>query len=87
MNIRGWPSFDTLFLEQDYLTDAKLRRNATCWCGSGKKYKKCHLEADLAAAAEHNAPPVPPARDIFEIRENILDPKQIRSDGVGPSRR
>jgi hypothetical protein len=24
----------------------KLGRNDTCWCGSGKKYKKCHLEAD-----------------------------------------
>ena len=21
-------------------------RNDPCWCGSGKKYKKCHLEAD-----------------------------------------
>jgi uncharacterized protein YecA (UPF0149 family) len=21
-------------------------RNEDCWCGSGKKYKKCHLDAD-----------------------------------------
>ena len=21
-------------------------RNDPCWCGSGKKYKKCHLAAD-----------------------------------------
>lgn len=21
-------------------------RNAKCWCGSGKKYKKCHLQFD-----------------------------------------
>ena len=21
-------------------------RNLPCWCGSGKKYKKCHLQAD-----------------------------------------
>jgi hypothetical protein len=63
----------------------KLRRNAACWCGSRKKYKKCHLAADLAAA-EPNAPPVPRARDIFEIRENILVPKQVRSDEIGPSR-
>lgn len=26
----------------------KLNRNDACHCGSGKKYKKCHLEADLA---------------------------------------
>lgn len=25
-------------------------RNAPCWCGSGKKYKKCHLDADAASA-------------------------------------
>jgi uncharacterized protein YecA (UPF0149 family) len=21
-------------------------RNEICWCGSGKKYKRCHLEED-----------------------------------------
>lgn len=25
----------------------KLGRNDPCWCGSGKKYKMCHLEEDL----------------------------------------
>ena len=24
----------------------KIGRNDACWCGSGKKYKKCHLDAD-----------------------------------------
>jgi tetratricopeptide (TPR) repeat protein len=24
----------------------KLGRNAPCWCGSGRKYKNCHLDAD-----------------------------------------
>src|SRR5262249_21993767 len=24
----------------------KIGRNDPCWCGSGKKYKKCHLDAD-----------------------------------------
>jgi len=27
----------------------KLSRNDLCWCGSGKKYKKCHLAEDEAA--------------------------------------
>ncbi len=30
-------------------TDAKkpeLGRNELCWCGSGKKYKRCHLDSD-----------------------------------------
>ncbi len=25
----------------------KLGRNDPCWCGSGKKYKKCHMSSDL----------------------------------------
>jgi uncharacterized protein YecA (UPF0149 family) len=24
----------------------KVGRNDPCWCGSGKKYKKCHLDKD-----------------------------------------
>ncbi len=23
-----------------------LGRNEPCWCGSGKKYKQCHFDAD-----------------------------------------
>jgi preprotein translocase subunit SecA len=28
----------------------KLGRNDPCWCGSGKKYKKCHMRADYEEA-------------------------------------
>ena len=38
-----------------------LGRNEPCWCGSGKKYKKCHADFDekreALAAAGHVAPP------------------------------
>ncbi len=30
--------------------EEKPGRNDPCWCGSGKKYKKCHLDADRAAS-------------------------------------
>ncbi len=30
----------------------KLSRNDPCWCGSGKKYKNCHLKQDLATLHE-----------------------------------
>ncbi|MCK4539286.1 MAG: SEC-C domain-containing protein [Candidatus Krumholzibacteria bacterium] len=23
-----------------------MGRNESCWCGSGKKYKKCHYQSD-----------------------------------------
>lgn len=26
-----------------------MLRNDLCWCGSGKKYKKCHMESDAAS--------------------------------------
>ena len=29
-----------------YDGDIELGRNDECWCGSGKKYKKCHMEFD-----------------------------------------
>ena len=25
---------------------AKIERNDPCWCGSGKKYKSCHMRVD-----------------------------------------
>lgn len=31
---------------QPVVLGAKLGRNDPCWCGSGKKYKKCHLAQD-----------------------------------------
>src|SRR5215469_4480073 len=37
-----------------------------------RKYKKCHLEMDVAAEAQRNAAPVARRRDIFEIRESVL---------------
>lgn len=41
-------------LEAENLTETivvgrRLGRNDPCWCGSGKKYKKCHLAADEKA--------------------------------------
>ena len=30
----------------------KPGRNDACWCGSGKKYKKCHYGPDGEKAAE-----------------------------------
>lgn len=40
--------------------ERKLGRNEPCWCGSGKKYKNCHLSQDEQAA--QRARPQPPAQ-------------------------
>jgi hypothetical protein len=38
--------------EPPRLQAAELGRNDPCWCGSGKKYKKCHLSSDEANQRE-----------------------------------
>jgi hypothetical protein len=39
----------------DTAAQKTLSRNDPCHCGSGKKYKQCHLDADEAAAREARA--------------------------------
>jgi preprotein translocase subunit SecA len=38
-------------------TAKTLGRNDPCWCGSGKKYKFCHMRADQGKAPEGGAVP------------------------------
>lgn len=38
--------------DQDWQTRIKTGRNDDCPCGSKKKYKKCHLEADEKAKSQ-----------------------------------
>ena len=40
--------FDVVDDEPYERAEPKLGRNEPCWCGSGKKYKKCHLDSDEA---------------------------------------
>ena len=37
------------------LDKPKPGRNDECWCGSGMKYKKCHLEADAEVTSRQLA--------------------------------
>ena len=42
------------------LKTQKIDRNSPCWCGSGRKYKQCHMQFDeklrLAASRGHEVP-------------------------------
>lgn len=33
----------------------QIGRNDPCWCGSGKKYKRCHLEEDEKKRSQRRA--------------------------------
>src|SRR6185295_16015963 len=70
----------------------KLGPNDVCWCGSGRKYKKCHGPRDLlnqlSSAEAKSAPPlarpVRPGRQSprREVPAHIVRPDYaIRPDG------
>jgi len=50
-------------------------RNDPCWCGSGQKYKKCHLDSDgPATAARPGVEPRAPKRK--PLRPGIVSPRR-----------
>jgi hypothetical protein len=61
---------------------ARIGRNEACYCGSGKKYKKCHLELDEGAAdrrlvargpatlREKNLMIIAAAKEIFHLERH-----------------
>lgn len=49
----------------------KLARNDLCWCGSGKKYKKCHLDSDIASGAITSGKIQPPPGVIIKTETQI----------------
>ncbi|MBN1577505.1 MAG: type I methionyl aminopeptidase [Chitinispirillaceae bacterium] len=52
-----------------------IGRNDPCWCGSGKKYKKCHLIQDQATSAA--LPPRQPRRPSLKDKKLIKSPHDI----------
>ena len=49
-------------------------RNKECWCGSGKKYKKCHLRADEVF---DEAATINKLKDKFNGKKLRINPKLI----------
>jgi hypothetical protein len=43
-----------LFSKEEIGPAVKPERNDLCWCGSGKKYKKCHLPEDDRKTAKNS---------------------------------
>ncbi|MDO4384140.1 MAG: methionyl aminopeptidase [Eubacteriales bacterium] len=46
-------------------------RNDPCWCGSGKKYKKCHYEFDRKLEELYDEGAEVPTRDLIKTPEEI----------------
>lgn len=50
-------------------------RNDDCWCGSGKKYKKCHLDFDeriMSIKLDPFKGQIAPPRDIIKNQKDIM---------------
>jgi len=50
----GW--FSQFFSNEQIPPDILPGKNDPCWCGSGTKYKKCHLLKDKLYFKEHPIP-------------------------------
>ncbi|MEG0918871.1 MAG: methionyl aminopeptidase [Anaerovoracaceae bacterium] len=48
-----------------------IDRNDPCWCGSGKKYKKCHLDFDEKIRIIGDKGHMVPPRDIIKNNDQI----------------
>jgi len=51
--------------------ELSLSRNDACWCGSGRKYKKCHLEQDIRLEELARDGTTVPPRKIIKTEAQI----------------
>jgi len=57
--------------------DVKLTRNGPCWCGSGKKYKRCHAKSDESVDVKMSDALLQVADPITDDVED--DPDRLRA--------
>ena len=53
----------------------KLSRNEPCWCGSGRKYKQCHMRQDLAERRTRR-------QTITRRRREVIIKTEAEIDGI-----
>jgi SEC-C motif-containing protein/Armadillo/beta-catenin-like repeat-containing protein len=78
----GGPMANDKIDDQDFIPAPIHRRgnrgrNDPCWCGSGKKYKKCHLESDEksqpAPAGPQETPLVADSHEEAALRKRLIE--------------
>ena len=58
-------------------------RNDACWCGSGKKYKKCHAEFDEMLEELYLQGECVPPRSLIKTAEDIAGIKESAKVNIG----
>ncbi|WP_343208812.1 methionyl aminopeptidase [Anaerolentibacter hominis] len=53
------------------MSGKQLDRNDPCWCGSGKKYKQCHMETDVRVRQAAREGHLVPSRKLLKTPEQI----------------
>ena len=57
-------------------------RNDECWCGSGRKYKKCHHDIDERLQALYEAGEEVPQRSLLKTAADIEGVLNEAHDGI-----
>lgn len=60
-----------------------LGRNDECWCGSGRKYKKCHLAQDERLQELHDEGEAVLARDLYKTSDELEGIRRSARVNVG----
>ncbi|MDD2979773.1 MAG: methionyl aminopeptidase [Hespellia sp.] len=60
-----------------------MERNEPCWCGSGKKYKKCHMAIDEKIKIYEDRGDIVPPREILKTPEQIEKIKKSAEINTG----
>ena len=58
-------------------------RNDACWCGSGKKYKKCHAAIDERLDRLYSEGEEVPPRSLLKTAEDIEGIKRSAAINIG----
>ena len=65
----------------------ELGRNEPCHCGSGKKYKKCHLEKDEAKGAKERHKAALNAEKLLKEKVEAAEESAQKSSGKPQQKR
>ena len=55
-----------------------MERNDPCWCGSGKKYKKCHMPIEEKIKLHRDRGEIVPSRKLLKTPAQIEKIKKVR---------
>lgn len=53
-----------------------MERNAPCWCGSGKKYKKCHMPIEEQMRIHADRGEIVPTRSLLKTPHRLKRSKR-----------